>query len=177
MSPREVFWEAVQAALDARRDPLEVPEVQRALAEEPKLLDELAALSAGLGMLTRTQRSRASSFAVAAALVVCVAGVAAWRGALGASSAAGTEGQTIESAEAPAQVAEIESPLPLASTAGSRVIAFRVEVTVEGPHGRLTRSTDALGSVLASASGRSDRDAPFQVQTVVALTNSASQPR
>ncbi len=177
MIERESFWAHVHGALDARRDPLEVPEVQRALAEEPELLDELAALSSGLELLGRSKQRRARSFAAAAVLIVCVASIAAWRGARTTSSDSGSADPTIVSAAAPAQVAEVVSLRPLANTAGSRVIAFRAEVTLDGPHGRWTRSTDASGSVLASASNPSDRSAPIAVQTFVALMNPASQPR
>jgi hypothetical protein len=176
---RESFWAHVHAALDARRDPLEVPEVQRALAEEPKLLGELAALRSGLELFSRSKRRRVRSLVAATALVVCAAGLAAWRAAQAEPRAheLSIEGQTIAAAAAPAAIVEAVSPLPPQDASGSRVIAFRAEVTLEGPHGRLTRSTDALGSVLASASGRSERDAPFQVQTLVAVTSPASQSR
>jgi len=43
-SSRNEFWERVNAALDARRDPLEDARVQQLLEREPDLLDELAAL-------------------------------------------------------------------------------------------------------------------------------------
>ena len=177
MIERESFWAQVHAALDARRDPLEVPEVQRALAEEPKLLDEFAALNAGLEVLARSKWRRARSFATAAVLVACIAGIAAWRGAPVASSGAVRAEKAIVSAVAPAETLEALGAPWEPNVAGSRLIAFRAEVTLDGPHGRWTRSTDATGSVLASASSPADRSAPFAVQTFVALMNPSSQPR
>jgi len=174
---RESFWAQVHAALDARRDPLEETEVQRALVEEPKLLDELAALRSGLELLARSRRRRGRSFAAAAALVAWVAGIAAWRAALAASSEADSAGHTIESAAAPAEAVKPVGPLAPASDAGSRVIAFRAEVTLDGPLGRVTRSTDATGSVLASTASPFDRNAPFAIQTCVALMSPGSQSR
>jgi hypothetical protein len=43
-SSHNEFWERVNAALDARRDPLEDARVQQLLEREPELLDELVAL-------------------------------------------------------------------------------------------------------------------------------------
>jgi hypothetical protein len=43
-SSHNEFWERVNAALDARRDPLEDARVQQLLEREPELLDELATL-------------------------------------------------------------------------------------------------------------------------------------
>lgn len=45
---RNEFWERVNAALDARRDPLEDARVQQLLEREPELLDELATLQVTL---------------------------------------------------------------------------------------------------------------------------------
>jgi hypothetical protein len=44
----DTFWEAVQGALDAGRDPLEDATVQAALLERPERLAELEALASGL---------------------------------------------------------------------------------------------------------------------------------
>jgi hypothetical protein len=185
MSERERFWVQVQGALDARRDPLELPEVQRALAEDPALLDELAALRSGLTLLARTRRRRVRSFAAAGALVAGVLGFAAWRAAQDEPRAhePTVASDSIAAAVAPAQATEAADETPPVSPAGSRVIAFRAEVTVEGPRGRVTRTTGSEGSdgsevrAIASASRPSDSGAPFDVRASVARTSFSPQPR
>ncbi|MCC6407459.1 MAG: hypothetical protein IT453_09845 [Planctomycetes bacterium] len=79
------FWNAVNAALDERRDPLADERVQDELAEHPERLDELLVLQRRLPLLSRApERRRVTPFVVAAAglLALGVGLAVAWiRGA------------------------------------------------------------------------------------------------
>jgi len=184
VSGREAFWEHVHAALDARRDPLDLPEVHRRLAEEPELLGELAALRAGLDLLAIHRRRRIRSFAAAASLVALAALAGAWhvRRTQVASASTASPVETAMLEPTPGSQAAPTSPSRPQRTGasdadGSRVIAFRAEVSVEGPNGRLTATSDASGTRVASAWSHSDRDAPFHFQGLVAVTSARPLPR
>ena len=76
MNDREEYWTRVQAALDARRDPLEDEAVQRWLLEHPHDVDELAQLRASLHRVERVpsprSRRRVAVLTVAAAGITVV---------------------------------------------------------------------------------------------------------
>ncbi len=82
MTRREDLWEIVHAALDQRRDPLADPGVQRLVAEDPGLLDELARFEGTLALVRASRRARTRRrwlvVAGAATLVACVAVAALW---------------------------------------------------------------------------------------------------
>jgi hypothetical protein len=59
MNDHNEFWARVNAALDARRDPLEDARVQQLLEREPELLDEFAALQRTLGATADAARGNA----------------------------------------------------------------------------------------------------------------------
>jgi hypothetical protein len=63
----EGLWEAIHAALDARRDPLAVDAVASWLAEHPEDLEEVLRLEAGLRVLERPRRRPAWPLAALAA--------------------------------------------------------------------------------------------------------------
>jgi hypothetical protein len=178
VSPREVFWEAVQAALDARRDPLEVPEVQRQLAEEPALLDELAALRSALELVERRKRLSIRSHAAAAALAAfALAGawlVARREPPMLLSPYVAASGADVAVAEPRAS-----EPAPIAAPAPGdlRVLAFRAEVTLHGPSGRRTASSDASGASARSWTSSSLPGPALQVHSLVAQASARSIPR
>jgi len=71
------FWQRVQEHLDARRDPLDDPEVQRFLEGNPQHLEEYAELQQGLRALQPVAgpgRRRKVPW-VAAAVVLCSLGM------------------------------------------------------------------------------------------------------
>lgn len=69
MNRRNDFWERVDEAWDARRDPLEDAALQRLISEDPGLLDELRRVERGLCELRAPQarRSRWAHLMIAAA--------------------------------------------------------------------------------------------------------------
>lgn len=139
MSAGDPFWEAVDAALDARRDPLEDARVQQLLAERPEQLAQLAALRSGLDRVTRAGRRRVLRRTLAAALVLAVAiplGLRVTRPVAGVADEVAPI--TTADAETEPPAASGIHPLPL------QVLAFRAEVTVDGPGGRRTRVSRGL---------------------------------
>jgi hypothetical protein len=69
-------WQRIHEHLDARRDPLEDPEVRRFLEENPDQLEEFAELQRGLRALAPVFAPRRRKVPwVAAALVICALGV------------------------------------------------------------------------------------------------------
>lgn len=107
---RNEFWERVNAALDARRDPLEDARVQQLLEREPGLLDELATLQLTLDT-TRDAARRGAGLRTAGPARRRASAVVGWA-ALAAGFAAivvaarwnAPEPRPIESAQAPAPV-------------------------------------------------------------------------
>jgi len=176
MSGRDVFWEQVHAALDARGDPLDLPEVQRGLAEDPARLGQLAALRSGLDLLASRRRRRVRSFATAAALVALL-GAGAWltldRGSY-QTAASGDVLATVTADPAPtAPAVPRAEPEVLAPEAGpSRVLAFRAEVTVEGPHARRTATFDGRRLSVTSESHAPAGARPYRIPSFVAVASS-----
>ncbi len=77
------FWQRVQEHLDARRDPLDDPEVQQFLSDNPHHLEEFAELQDGLRALHPTAEQafgpgRKRRLPWAAALLLCGLGAALW---------------------------------------------------------------------------------------------------
>jgi len=70
---RAEFWDAVHAALDARRDPLGDAAVVAWLTEHPEDLDAALRLDRSLRALGRAPRRRARPFVVAAATAAAAA--------------------------------------------------------------------------------------------------------
>jgi hypothetical protein len=164
VSGRDPFWERVHAALDAHADPLDDAEVQRLLAQQPERLAELAALRSGLAQVTRAGRRRVQLRALAAALVLLVAvplGLRATR------QATGTRGAVAPITAAGAGMGP--PAVPAIHAAPLQVLAFRAEVTVEGPRGRRTRvfeDLDGRGSTVRTEAGPGAEDVPLFVATV-----------
>ena len=160
MSAGDPFWGAVDAALDARRDPLEDPRVQQLLAERPERLAQLAALRSDLAQVARAGRRRVALRAAAAALVLAVAIPLALRVT---HQGAGTQDAAAAIATADART-EHASALE-ASVEPLQVLAFRAEVTVEGPQGRRTTTFDGRRASLQSEARSQDQDVPYFVAT------------
>jgi hypothetical protein len=148
VSARDPFWEQVHAALDARRDPLEDPRVQQLLAERPERLTDLAAVRSGLARVARAGRRRARRrVATAAAAVALLAvGFAAALRATHPSSSASEAG----SPEVVADVGMEPVTVPPIACTPLQVLAFRAEVTVEGPRGRRTSAFDGRQATVRS---------------------------
>jgi len=202
VSSRDAFWTHVHAALDARRDPLEVAEVQRALSEDPALLGELADLGRGLELLERRRRSHARSLAAAAVLVGLAGLAGAWHAARSGSESSQRSSDSAvvaplgdpPASAALSSLARSDSVLEPATQRGSaqttaeagagaarntdsRVLAFRAEVSVEGPGGRTAAASDAEGTRIASASSPLGSRAPFHMQSLIAEASVRSRPR
>lgn len=187
MSARTTFWQHVQAALDARRDPLEVPEVQRHLAEEPALLDELAALREGLELLAQRKRTRVRSLG-AATVFLGLAGLAgAWHAARWSTElpeplraidlAVVATPEVVQCASSLSNLGQRAAGSPAVRPASSHVIAFRAEVSLAGPLALRTAASGSSGSSLASATDREDDGTRIHVRTLVAVANVRSSAR
>ena len=133
MRTRDVFWERVNAALDERRDPLDDPEVQVLVADEPEFVPEfvadLARLRTRLGELSKSRRQRPRRVAgMAAAAIVGLAGVfALWRE---------------WSRSTPSTDLAKSFPMAASDLPALGVLAFRAEVVVDGPSGRTINRFD-----------------------------------
>jgi hypothetical protein len=191
-SRKEAFWEQVNAALDARRDPLEVPTLQRLVAAEPALLGELVSLRSGLALVEGTRRRRVV-LRVAAAVLVAAVGLSGARGLLRAAPAghhAGAGAPAVSLHAGAASRPEVLEPGALPPRDGAadgqdlgpapaplRVLAFRAEVTVEGPRGRRTTTHEGRRIVAQSASRPAGDEAPFQTPLFLATASSVTLPR
>ena len=76
IADREAFWSAVDAALDAREDPLDSEDVQLWLADHPEELEKLCALQRALDVVARPPRKRARKPVLVALGVVAIAACA-----------------------------------------------------------------------------------------------------
>jgi hypothetical protein len=154
------FWEQVNAALDARRDPLEDPRVQQLLTERPERFAQLAAMRSGLARVARTGRRRVLLRTLAAAVVLIVA---VPLGPRVTRQAKGT--QTTTAAIATPDTGREHAAALEAPVAALQVLAFRAEVTVEGPQGRRTTTFDGRRARLHSEACSERQDVPFFVAT------------
>jgi len=139
----ERFWARVHAILDERGDPLDDPEVLAQVGERPDLLEELAAV---LGTLRRIPaiarpdrvhaagRRRARALAAVAGVLLLVAA-----GAL-VSRLAGERPKT-------SGTPQVEAAVAPAAPAG-RVLAYRIEVSIESPGRRLAWVSESSGRTI-----------------------------
>lgn len=132
------FWQRVNEALDARRDPLDDEAIQRELEQSPELLEEFASLRSGLEVIaTSTPTSAAPRVArsrrvAAAAALLLGCGATVWF-------------LTHKSApEAPSNSTEA---LPtFTALPCDTVLAFSASITVETPYERVVTEYDGLAT-------------------------------
>lgn len=133
----DAFWDRVNAALDARADPLNDPQVARALELEPERLGELLRLESALAALPVSKpRRRAAGLAAISVAAAAAAGLAlllfaAQRGASGPESA-------------PIARASAGAPFELAPCLG--VLELRVTHTVTSHDAQRTTQVDVLAA-------------------------------
>ncbi|MCK6447269.1 MAG: hypothetical protein L6Q99_12840 [Planctomycetes bacterium] len=147
------FWDAVNTALDERRDPLADDGVQDALAERPERLDALLALERRLAALPRLQPELAHRpwlvAAAAAAVILTLGGVGAlvlWRLALPVP----VDPTTVSAFDVGEQV--IDFRIEVSRSVGGRRTVVRVV-----PDGTLRTQSLDTGETLASVSIESTR--------------------
>lgn len=178
MTRHDEFWRHVDAALDAHLDPLEDPNVQQLVAEDPSLLDEFARLHARLSVVQvqptapRFRRVAAATFFVAAASVV------AW---VLLSSREGSPATDERDAAPDAELAPaLQNGAPLAATSSNdsfspRIFSFRSESTYRDARGIKTVVFDGSTRTesFVSFDRPSDRSTPY-ISTFLAAASSFS---
>lgn len=160
MTRHDEFWRHVDAALDAHLDPLEDPNVQQLVAEDPSLLDEFARLHARLSVVDVQPPTPRFRRVAAATLFVLAASVVAWvLLSYRERSPATDEHGTVPNAErSPA----LQNGAPLATTTSNdslapRIFSFRSESTHRDERG--------IKTVVFDGSTRSESFVSFERPT------------
>jgi hypothetical protein len=154
------LWEHLDDAFDARRDPLDDPEVQRALERDPSGLEELVRFDARLRAIAAAERAaerrpkwsmQRRRRAAAAAAVLALAAAATW--IVGGRNFGGNETPEVRLAAAP----------------DSRVLSFTSEVVVERPDGRTVIVFDGAKTYRSSDSYATTRTPADAVRFVAVV--------